>query len=79
MPGNGKYKLTVENRLTKLEAGVKNVNSKLDEIQNQHLHTIQESLDNIEKKQQTQDITIARWGGALATLILILQFAVKFI
>ena len=56
MPNNGKYKISTEHRLTKLEEGLGRVEEKLEEIINNHLAHLDNKM---------------WWGVALAISVLV--------
>ena len=64
--GNGEYKLSNERRLTAVET---NMNA----IMNNHLPHLQVAVDSVDEKVDKLNLTIARWIGGGAVIILIAQ------
>ena len=69
---NNKYKLSVENRLTRVE-------TTLGEVVNNHLPHLQEGIETIDNRMRKLEYKLAFYGGGIGALIMLKDIIIKFI
>lgn len=76
MAKNGTYKLSVENRVSTLEANHQELKDDINEIKTNHLEHLSSDIKELKNDVQAIKIQIARWGGAILVIIPIGQIII---
>lgn len=81
--GNGEYKLSVEGRLTSVEVNTNTILTNhlphLDAKVDAGFERIERRSDVLEGKVDDLSLQIARWGGAIGAVTVLMQLILKYV